>query len=292
MQLMLNWRKLQNIVDDNTIEVDRGWAGVEQTPGGNFIILLVGKSFGEGTRSPDSRTSYPKQNKNYTQIFKTPFQVTNTARQTRFRTGDAFQNDRKRAMFNHSESLEWAMLWGIPQQIVTTGSNPERSMGGIRNYLSSHVNGSVGAVDSNFFIDTVSPLFDFNAGGAGDQRICFLGNGALNSINKAERNASYTHVHYNGKITFAGLKLLELEIPQGTFYLKTHPLMNTDPVYRNAMFVTNPKGIIVRPMRGRDTKIQKEIQENDADYRKDQWLTETSFELQFERTQGYFGNLS
>jgi len=68
-------------------------------------------------------------------------------------------------------------------------------------------------------------------------------------------------------------------------------LLNTDPVFRNSMFVLNGRGFIVRPLKGRDTKIQTNIQANDADQRKDQWLTETGWEVQFERTQGYYGGI-
>jgi hypothetical protein len=275
-----------------TVTVTRGYAGTAAAITDGDFLVLVGKAFGEGTASPNTKVNIPVQNTNYTQIFKTAFELTNTVRQTRFRTGDAFQNDRKRAMFNHSEALEQACFWGIAAQKVTTGDNPLRLMGGIRYYLSSHVDGDLGApITEDFFIDTVHPVFDFNAGGAGDQRICFLGNSALNAIQKVQRDADSTRLNYQGKIDFMGLKLLEYQIPQGTFFFKTHPLFNVDPVWTKAMFVINPKGIIMRPLRGRDTKIQKEIQANDLDTRKDQWLTETSMELHFERTMAFYGNV-
>jgi len=276
----------------------RGYAGTEIAVQANDRVLLIGKAFGEGTAGASTRTSRPVKHTNYTQIFKTSFELTNTARQTNYRTGDAFQNDRKRAMFNHSEALEQAMFWGLSSEVAgtITGSNPERTMGGLREFLTSHRDGTFGAITEDFFLDTITPLFDFNAGGAGDQRVCFIGNGALNKFQKVARGSvgalTSSRINYEGKLTFLGLKLLEYMIPQGSLFLKSHPLMNTDPIYTNSMFVINPKGIIIRPLRGRDTKIQKEIQNNDMDTRKDQWLTETTMELQYERTMGYFGGMT
>lgn len=289
-------------VTATTIDVIRGKAGtvvvIDDTLD-NDEIRLVGSAYAEGALSPDGRASQPQKNLNYTQIFKTAFSLTNTTKQTRFRTGDAFENDRKRAMFAHSEAMEQAFLWGnrfitagTPEADYSATTGPQRGMGGLRFFFTSNVNVNVGAVTDDFFFDSISSLFNYNAGGAGDQRICFVGNGALNAFQKAFRDSSPVRITYQGAVKFYGLKLLEFQIPQGTLFLKSHPLMNTDPLYTKSMFVTNGKGIIRRPLRGRDTKVQQNIQAPDADLRKDQWLTELGLELEFERTQGYFGNIS
>lgn len=284
--------KVTSIDGDTTMTVTRGYAGTTITAVTGDSLLLVGKVFEEGSGGASSRTSNPVKFNNYTQIFKTAFEETGTSSQTNYRTGKAFDNDRKRAMFNHSEAMEQAFFWGVAGEKAGANGRMERTMGGIRSFLSSHVNVSVGSVTDNFFLDSVSGLFDFNAGGAGDERICFVGNGAINKFQKAFRDSNPLRITYNGKVTFLGMKLLEFQIPQGTFMLKSHPLMNTDPIYTNSMFVINPKGILRRPMKGRDTKIQKNIQAPDEDLRKDQWLTEVGMELHYERTMGYFGGIT
>ncbi len=283
------------ITNDTTIAVIRGYAG--RTGAMTAIaatdqFLLIGSAYAEGSGSANGISGAPSKVYNYTQIFKSAFNQTNTAISTRYRTGDAFANDRKRAMFRHSESLEQSAFWGVRKEDLTTDNEPIRSAGGLRYFLETNVNVAVGNITDDFFLDTLSPLFNYNAGGAGDQRICFVGNGALNAIQKMVRDASGVRVNYTGEVSFFGMNLLKYRIPQGTFFLKSHPLMNTDPVYRNSMFVLNGRGFIVRPLKGRDTKIQTNIQANDEDQRKDQWLTETGWELQFERTQGYYGGIT
>jgi hypothetical protein len=287
--------RVTSVTDQETLVVDRdfndgsgiGSSGITLTT--SDTLLYVGSAWEEGSASPDPYGANPVKNLNYTQIFKTSFELTNTARATRFRTGDPFANSRKRAMFKHAEGLEQSIMWGYKHEETVT--KPLRMSGGLRYFFTTNSDGNVGAIDDNFFLDTLSTLFDFNAGGAGDQRICYVGNGALNAIQKVVRDASGVQVQYNGKIKFYGLNLLEYQIPQGTFYLKSHPLLNTDPVFRNSMFVTNPRGMKRRPLRGRDTKIQTEIQNNDLDTRKDQWVTETGWEIGYQRTQGYYGNI-
>ena len=255
-------------------------------------VTLIGSRWEEGAGAPDTRTSNPTETYNYTQIFKTAFGQTNTSMATKYRTGDAFKNDQKRAMFTHSEQLEQASIWGVRTQTTGSGGQPARTMNGLRAMLTSNVNILGANITNTFFLDTLTPLFDFNAGGAGDQRVCFLGNSALNAIQRMIVGSSGFQMKYEGEVTFYGLNLLKYRTPQGTFFLKTHPLFNQDPVYTKSMLVINGKGIIRRPIKGRDTKIQTNIQANDADMRKDQWLTEMGLEVQFERTMGYYGNIS
>jgi hypothetical protein len=79
-------------------------------------------------------------------------------------------------------------------------------------------------------------------------------------------------------------------LPQGTLYVRTHPLMNVHARFNNSAFVINPASIIYRPLVGRDTKPIDNIQLPDADTHKGQWLTEAGIEVQHEKTQGYIGN--
>lgn len=257
-------------------------------------VLLVGSAYAEGSLSAAGIGGFPAKKLNYTQIFKSAFNQTNTAISTKYRTGDAFANDRKRAMFRHSESLEQSAMWGVAKETVGFAPNttePLRLSGGLRWFLTTNASVGVGTISEDFFLDTLSLLFNYNAGGAGDERIVMLGNGALNAIQKVVRDGSGIRINYQGEVNFYGMNLLKYRIPQGTFFLKSHPLMNTDPIFRNSMFVLNGRGFIVRPLKGRDTKIQPNIQANDADQRKDQWLTECGWEVQFERTQGYYGGI-
>jgi hypothetical protein len=281
-----------SVTSATEIEVQRGVAGTTAAAIANDLWLTrIGNAQSEGNLSVASSSSNPTKLTNYAQIFKTPYQISNTALATKFRTGDPKKNEQKRKSFQHSEKIEQALFWGIPYETVdaTNGSMPIRYTGGLRNFVTS--NRTVFTADPTVttFLNAVSPVFDYDAGGAGNERIVFCGNGALNYINQMIASNTNTQFSYEGTIKFYGMELKKYIIPQGTLYLKSHPLMNVHPVYKYSMFVVNPAGIIYRPVRGRDTKLEKEIQPNDADYVKDQWLTEAGFEFHHERTFAYLG---
>jgi hypothetical protein len=283
--------KVTSVTDATTIVVTREYAGTTAagTTADGTGMLKVGSAYEEGSGAPSSVTSNPQKYTNYTQIFKTPYEVTETAKNTYFRTGDPIKNDQIRKMFTHSSDIEQAFFWGKADEITGSGGQPERTMAGLRSMISSNV--TIFAADPTLdtFIDAISPVFDYEAGGAGDERIVYAGNGALNFLNKLVASESSTRVQYNGVIDIYGQNLFTFRIPQGTIAIKSHPLFNVNPLYTYSMFVVNPMGLIYRPLKNRDTKIQKNIQANDEDKQKDQWLTECSLELHFERTFGYIG---
>ena len=284
--------KVASVTNDTTIVVARGAAGSTAAAFADGVGLTrVGSAHEEGSTSPTTVTSNPTKYTNYTQIFKTPYQVTGTAKETTFRTGDPLKNDQIRKSFVHSEKIEQAMFWGMASEGTGTGGMPERTMSGLRKLLSSNV--TIFAADPTIdtMIAALSPVFDYEAGGAGDQRIIYCGNGALNYWNKLVAADSSTRINFDGEINMYGQNMKKFTIPQGTFAIKSHPLFNVHPLFTYSMFVVNPMGIRYRPLKNRDTKIQKNIQANDADLQKDQWLTEGTLEVNYERSMAYIGGV-
>jgi hypothetical protein len=55
------------------------------------------------------------------------------------------------------------------------------------------------------------------------------------------------------------------------------------------MLIFNPQSCVRRPLGGRDTKEQKNIQANDADLQKNQWIDEIGWEFHHEKTNCYIG---
>lgn len=283
--------KVNTVNSATEIAVTRQYAGTTAagTTASGTGMLRVGSAYEEGSGAPTVVSSNPTKYTNKTQIFKTPYELTGTAKETRFRTGDPLKNDQIRKSFVHSEKLEQAFFWGKQSEITGSGGQPERTMDGLRKMIQSNVTIFSADPTIDTFINAISPVFDYEAGGAGDERIVYAGNGALNFLNKLVAGDSSTRIQYNGVIDVYGQRLFTFRIPQGTIAIKSHPLFNVHPLYTYSMFVCNPMGLVYRPLRNRDTKIQKNIQANDEDKQKDQWLTECSLELHYERTFAYIG---
>lgn len=281
-----------SVATDTSMTVIRGAAGSTAAAFATDIGLLrVGSNHEEGSGAPTVVTSNPTKFDNYTQIFKTPYSLTETARNSQFRTGDPLKNDQIRKSFIHSEKIEQALFWGMASEVTGGGGQPKRTMAGLRKLVTSNITVFAADPTMDTLIAALSPVFDYEAGAAGDQRIIYAGNGAINFLNKLVASDSSTRFNYDGIIKIYGQNLRQYTIPQGTFAIKSHPLMNVHPLYTYSMFVVNPSGLIYRPLKSRDTKIQKNIQANDEDLKKDQWLTECTFEVHYERSFAYISGV-
>jgi len=283
---------VSSVTDGTTIVIKRGQAGT--TAAGLVTataMTKIGNVFEEGSVSPGASTRNPTKLFNYCQIFKTAYRITETAKLTHARTGPALTNDKKRKMFDHSVATEMAFLFGKRFETTGPGGKPLRFTGGMLYMLSQYAASRIIAFTTtpteNTLLDAVYPIWDYDSD-AGDQRIVFAGNGFLNSLNKLAKASSSTRINFNGYITTYGMKLAEWVFPQGTLYVRTHPLFNTHARFTNDAFVFDPSVMIYRFLR--DTKTQSNIQANDADEEKGQWLTEAGLEMQHAKTSMWISN--
>lgn len=274
------------------LTISRGFGGSTAAAiADNAWLLRVGTAFAEGSGGATVSSTNPVKMNNLAQIFKTSYEVTNTAKLTSFRTGDPLKNEKKRKMFTHSVDMELAYLFGTKAEVTGSNGQPLRSTNGIVNQLATNKQtytggGRAWTLDNH--LEDLAKLFDYDAGGAGNERLVFCGNGYLLALQKLMKAESGTRINFDGGIKVYGMTLQRIVIPQGEFYLRTHPLFNTHPVYKDAALAINPKGIIDRFLR--KTTFEDNIQPNDADYVKGQWLTESGPEVHFEGSHGFFTN--
>ena len=279
------------VTDDTNIVVARGAAGSTAADTVDLdYATKIGNVYSEGSNSPDVSNVNPVKLLNFTQIFKTAYELTGTVQVTRARTGDPLKNDKKRKMFQHSAALEFAWLFGKAFEATGSNGKPKRYTGGLREFIQTNAKVYTIAATEDSFLDDIYKVFDYDAGNAGNERLIFAGNGFLNSLNKIARNSASSRINFDGTVKTYGMELQKWVLPQGTVMVRTHPLMNTHPIYTDSAFVIDPSAIVYRPLR--DTKPQDNIQAPDADTRKGQWMTEAGIEVRHEKTMAYLGNFS
>lgn len=285
---------VSSVTSSSVVVVARAFAGTSAAPIANSVYLTkIGNTFAEGSNSPNVTTRNPNKFYNYCQIFKTAYENTKTLAKTKMRTGDPLKNDRKRKMFDHSVALENAFLFG--KRSETTGANgkPQRTSAGILQQLQLGNPTSIYAFSTtptaNLLLDNLYQVWDYESE-AGSERIAFCGNNALNTLNKVANAASNTRINFDGYVTLYGMKLMRWVLPQGEIYLKTHPLFNTHGRFTNDMLVLDPTVLKYRYLR--DTDFQDNIQANDADTQKGQWLTEAGLELHHAKTCKWLSNMT
>jgi len=277
------------VASDTAFTIVRGVAGTTAAIIlDNAFFTRMGSAFEEGTNPAGISQRNPTKLTNYAQIFKTSVGLTKTAEKEKTRTGDPFLNDKKRKMFDHAVGIEFALMFGVPFE-DTTGAHPKRYVGGLRNFITTNSKVYTTTPTENDVLDDFHKVFDFEGGGAGDERIVLAGNGFLNSLSKLARDSASTQINYTGgKIDMYGMNLQKWIFPQGTFGIKSHPLMNIHPRWKNSAFIIDPSGLVWRPFR--DTKFNDNVQANGKDSREGEWLSEISFEVNHEETMAYIGN--
>jgi hypothetical protein len=102
-------------------------------------------------------------------------------------------------------------------------------------------------------------------------------------------NSPATRLNSTETLKVWGMQLDRWVTPQGDFLLKTHPLFNTHPILSASMFIIDTASLRYRYLR--DTTFKDNIQNNDADTQKGQWLTEAGLEVNHEKTMAYLGNV-
>lgn len=283
---------VSSVTDSTTFVVKRGQAGTTAATIANDTYLTkIGNVYEEGSTSPDSSTRNPTKLYNYAQIFKTSYRITETAKLTRTRTGDPLANDKKRKMFDHSVAMELAFMFGKRYEATGVGGKPQRFTGGflhmLATYASTRITAFTTSPTEDTFLNAMYQMWDYDSD-AGDQRIGLVGNGFLNELNKLARDSSSSRINFNGVVSAYGMKLMEWIFPQGTVYLRTHPLFNTHGRFTNDALFFDPSVLRYRYMR--DTMPQDNIQANDADEQKGQWLSECGLELQHAKTTTWISN--
>ena len=286
--------EVDTVISDTQFTVKRGVAGTTAgTIADNTYLLKIGSAYSEGSPSPKAASRNPIKYFNYCQIFKTTYELTNTALVTRTRTGDPLANDKKRRMWDHARDIEFAMLFG--QKSETTGDNgkPKRTMAGLRAQIpATTTTVFTAAVTISSFLDAVYKVFDYETP-AGDERIVLCGNVALNELNKVIQTDANTQIQFGGQIKVYGMNLRELILPQGRLLLRTHPLLNRHSLYTKSMWIIDFSALRWRFMKGRDTHFKDNVQLPDEDTRKGMWLTEGGLEVRYGGlTCGYLGNIS
>lgn len=261
-----------------------------------------GSAYPEGDTSGVSIGYDPTEYSNYTQIFRNSLENTRTAAKTKLRTGDAVAQAKKETLELHSIEMERAFLFN-GGKYVTTGSNgqPLRISAGVRGFISTNKNDfraatSVGsttwagsAADAqknyNWLMDRLEELFRYGS----QEKIAFCGSGVLLAIQKLLAALSSTQVALTPTTLAYGFKVQELVTPFGNLMLKAHPLMTMDASTRSDMYCLDTKYIKYRYVD--DTKYKPEIQANDLDGSKSEYITEAGLEVQFERSHGIINGL-
>ena len=270
-------------------------------------ILIMGNVNPEGGARPDAIAYDPTKWYNYTQIFRTPLEITRTARETKLRTGDAYKEAKRECLELHSIEMEKGFLWGYRSENVGANGKKERTTMGLIPAITYGSDGTANVgVTADYISDSGYGSQTWLQGGEDwlDQhleemfrygratKLAFAGSGALLGINRLAKAGG--QIQLQPTTVAYGLKCSEWITPFGTIYVKTHPLFSYEATNRNSMVIFEPEDIKFRYIT--DTMFRKAppITESQVsiDGTVEEYLTEGGLEYHHPNGWGYLNGLN
>jgi len=231
-------------------------------------LFIVGNVNEENAGIRNINTTRTDQESNYTQIFRTTIGVSGTEDASELYGGNDLQFQRREKGTEHALDIERA-FWFSEKNSDTNGTQgkPRRSTGGILEYIeggNSYVQnqgGPLTAPDMDTFLREGFTYGD-------NEKFLFAGGLVLQAINEIAR----------GQITMRplensyGMKISTWQSSFGRINIIHNPLFIED--YAGYGFLLDMSCFKYRFMKGRDTKLETNVQAPGLDGRVDQFLTE------------------
>lgn len=237
-------------ISGSTLTVIRGFAGttIAAIDGSGTVkpIQRITTAHEEGSAKPIAVANLGFPRFNYMQIFRNAWDVTGTARNVDFHTGNLVAKNKRDAGFFHGEDIERA-LWFSLKSIGVKNSKPFRTMDGVLAQITTNVTSESSNTKQEDLNTHFEAVFSRNIKGKPNERISFCGNTVIRIINEIAHLDGVMNLS-PGQTDF-GFKVFKWLTPFGDISLMTHPLFNESPVWTENMYTLHPGAIRMRWLR-------------------------------------------
>lgn len=271
-----------------TLAVARNIGGTSFTILDNDDLFVAGFAAAEGSDTPTPISFDAVVASNYTQIFRYAFSVSGTLRSTYLRTGDKEDEAMTKALKIHMSDIERAMFFGRKAEVNGSTAAPTRYTGGLLTQLSSvydaNVDGTANGVitESSFDALLIGTIFKFGS----KQKIAFVGETVANHIQQFGKNR-WQPTQLDGSY---GVNLTQYKTYAGDLMVHLHPQFRQLPHMKSAMVIVDFPYLVYRYLKGRDTSLLENRQNNGTDGVKHEYLTECGLELLQDKVHSYIKN--
>jgi len=269
-------------VGTNTATIVRGVGSTAAAIPDTSVLTVAGFADQEGGTSPTAITFDASVQSNFTQIFKTAVQVSGTLQNTYLRTGSKEQEALTKALKMHMGDIERAFFFGNKSETNGSTSQPTRTTGGLFSLITNVIDAAtnpygdgVGVIkELSFDRALIESVFAFGS----NEKVAFCGPRVISHLQQLAKGR-WQPTQVSGSY---GVSMSRYSTFAGDLLVQLHPMFRQIPSMANSMVIVDLPYIKYRYMKGRDTKLQKNIQTPDFDGVKHQYMTECGLEL----TQG------
>jgi hypothetical protein len=269
------------------LDVVRGVGSTAAALVDNDELLIIGSAAMEGDTSKTPVSHNPTKVSNYCQIFRTPFELTETLRHTGNEVSPHDWNlQANHAGVEHMKDLEYAFLFGHPSE-NTSGTHPRRSTGGFYHFATLNETDVGGTMTEAEFFGALRGIFRYGS----RTKLGMASRVAVDVVNAYPRGK--LQIEQSEK-TF-GVRVMRYISPHGDLNMVTHNLLEGDEFAKH-IAVVDLDQVAYRYLAGnegsRDSKILTNRQANDADTRKDEYLAEVGLQFGIPAAHGSITNIT
>lgn len=261
----------------HTLTVERNISGTTSTIADNAVLVIIGFADQEGGSAPNAISFDPTTDYNYTQIFKTSVNVTNTLRSTYLRTGDKEQEQLTKALKLHMYDLERTFFFGRRHIANASTSQPTRYTGGLTSMITSVADAASGFTAANKISELefdrllVENIFAWGS----KEKVAFCGARVASNFMQIAK-ARWQPQQVNGAY---GVNMSRYSTFAGDLLVHLHPMFRQIPGMDSTMIILDLQHLKYRYLDGRDTSLQRDVQSPDADGKKHYYMTEAGLEM-------------
>lgn len=255
-------------------------------------MTLIGNVNEEGATAPTAMHTVEVQLDNYTQIVRTPFDLTETELNSLMEGEEDLPYETKKKGIEHARKLEYVCWFGIPgaSQTGSTLGKPERTAGGVWWYLKENAPSGNLANQAELtqaeFLTWIRNCFRYGS----SRKVLF----ACPLIMSAIESWGLAKLQVTPMDRTLGLNPTIWQSPHGTIALQNTKILE-GPAPGTAGgwgFLLDMESIKYTPLRNRDTVLLTNIQANDADRYTAEYKTEFTLEVKNAEKHGAIYNIT
>lgn len=256
------------------------------------ILLVIGNANQEGATGRVLKSTTKTPQSNFTQIFRWPYGVTRTTDKSELYGGSDMAFQARKAGIEHRINMERAFLFGSKLESTDTsvgdGNTPIRFTDGLKARITSNID--QGGTITSVTTETVMSKW-FRYGPA--RKIMLASRLTVSALNTLATNKIQTVP----MTTSFPLAITEYLSPHGRLFIVTHNLLaggssNNNYAYAGWNFILDLDSLFYRYLQGSDTFIRPNIQANDEDGRKDEYVTECCLQVIQEKNHAIWNGVT
>jgi hypothetical protein len=262
-------------VSSDTIDITRQFGTTAAaTIAISDALLIIGNANEEHANKRGFKIADQVDKTNYTQIFRTPFGISETADNSEMYGGKDMKHIRMTQLIEHQKEIERAFWFGEPK-VLTTGTHYRRATGGVDYWQSTNADNASGTLTEIEFITHLKKAMRYGSttkwmfcAPIVTAAISFWGHAKLQTVPRDK--------------TF-GIAVTQWLSPFGTINIVNMNMFTENATYAGYAYTVDPEQIMYRYLSNRDTRLKTNIQDPSADGEEDEYISEVGLHFSQEK---------